>query len=80
MPGFYVTGTLEPSRHGRSFKVYRLVDGKKVFIGLIKPQALTALLRREIAFVDICQFQENPGVEQEPISFFSVNLRKEAKH
>lgn len=75
MPGtFYVTGIIEPSHHDRAFMVYQFVEGKKVFIGLVNKKALASLLRHEISFVDVCKFSENPGVEQEPISFFSVDL------
>jgi hypothetical protein len=72
MPNFYVVGLIEPSNTGRAYKVYQLVEGKKVFIGLINKKALAALLHQQTPFVEVCKFSEKPGVEQEPINFFSV--------
>ena len=75
MPGtFYVTGIIEPSHHGRSFKVYALAEGKKVFVGLISRQDLARLLRLEISVADICMFSQNASEEQESLSGFSVDL------
>jgi hypothetical protein len=69
MPGtFYVTGLIEPSNTGRSFKVYELIEGKKVFIGLISKNALASLLRREILVGDICKFSSVTA--QEPLELF----------
>ena len=75
MPGtFYVTGLIVPSHHGRSFKVYELTEGKKVFVGLISKKTLSELLRQEIIVGDICKFSQNTSEEQESISTFSVEL------
>ena len=74
MPNFYVVGLIEPSNTGRSFKVYELAEGKKVFIGLISKKALTELLHEQIPVCDICKFSQNGLAEQESISAFSVVL------
>ena len=70
MPGtFYEVGLIESSHTGHSFKVYTLVDGNRVFIGLVSRKALGALLRNEISQADICQFSENTAAIQEALCF-----------
>lgn len=73
---FYVTGLIVPSNSGRSFKVYELTEGKKIFIGLISRNALSGLLRQELLVGDICKFSQNGSEEQESINSFSVALGK----
>jgi len=80
MPGiFYVTGLIESSKNGRSFKIYELFEGKKVFIGLISKKTLFSLLRQEISVGDICKFSQNAAAEQESISNFSFELTRAVK-
>jgi hypothetical protein len=55
---FYLTGKLEPTHTGRSFKVYTLDNGQWVFIGLVTRKALFSLLSREIPTANICKFTE----------------------
>jgi hypothetical protein len=75
MPGtFCVTGIIEPSYHGRSFKVYEIAEGKKIFVGLIAKKTLSELLSQKITVGDICKFSQNTAEEQESISSFSVEL------
>jgi hypothetical protein len=66
---FYVTGLIVISNTGRSFHVFALADGKKIFIGLISRKALSELLQRQINTADICKFSENTAMIQEPLSF-----------
>jgi hypothetical protein len=71
---FYLTGIIEPTKHGRSFKIYELVDGQRIFIGLISRQALADVLCGKNPVGDICKFSQNAVAEQESISAFSVVL------
>jgi hypothetical protein len=66
MPGnnFYVTGKIQKSNTGRSFKVYLLDNEKWVFLGLIPKGSLAVLLRNEISQADICKFSQTG---QEPL-------------
>jgi hypothetical protein len=73
MPGtFYEVGFIEPSHTGHSFKVYTLVDGNRVFIGLVSRKALSALLQRQIPQADICRFSENTAAIQGSLSFLEL--------
>jgi hypothetical protein len=57
---FYVTGRVERSHKGRSFKIYMLAeDGKWIFVGLISRDELGRLLRGEIEFGSICKYSDS---------------------
>jgi len=62
-----LTGKIEPSNSGHSFKVYALVNEEFVFIGLVSRKALFAVLRMEISQADICKFDQTAG--KEPLNF-----------
>ena len=66
---FYEVGLIVPSNTGRAFKVFELVEGKRVFIGLVSRKALSGLLQKQIPQADICRFSENSVAIQEPLSF-----------
>ncbi len=72
---FYLTGKIEPSQTGRSFKVYLLGDNDKwFFVGLVTLNALLALTQKRIPQADICKFIENSEMVQEPLNF-SLELK-----
>ncbi len=67
MPGFYATGIIEPSRHGRSYRVYAIDDnGKRIFIGFVSRKAVTLLLEKRILSADICRYSD---AQQTPLNF-----------
>jgi hypothetical protein len=73
---FEVSGAIVPSRSGRSFKVYQIGNGNRVFIGLVPRVELYRLLRDEIAYADISRFinSKNPrAVAQEQLSIKIVD-------
>lgn len=76
MPNFYVVGLIEPSNTGRSFKVYELFEGKKVFIGLISKKTLSELLRQEIPVGDISSFLKMQTRNKNPSAPFHLHLKK----
>jgi hypothetical protein len=77
---FVQSGRVERSRTGRSFKVYAILNGKEVFVGLVSKRDLEVLLNGEYRRKPIKKFVEGAEIEQpkKPLDF-SLKLSAESK-